>query len=89
MILRRFFLDHPRSVGESYMEHAAIALRFGWTMVSGGSACMIHALLPALFPRSASTRIKRLHREVTEREQAFATTRAANPAGEWQLDYEI
>ncbi|MFL6733082.1 MAG: DUF6356 family protein [Sphingomicrobium sp.] len=85
----RIFLDHPRSVGETYAEHAGIALRFGWTMASGGAACMIHAVLPSLFPRSASTRIKRLHQEVTERERAFATTRAANPGGEWQLEYEI
>ena len=55
------FVDHPRSLGESYREHQRHALEFGISMIRGGLACVIHALLPALFARTASTTIMRLH----------------------------
>jgi hypothetical protein len=40
------FTDHPNSVGESYWQHMAFALRFGGRMVLGGAAAMLHAFLP-------------------------------------------
>ena len=55
------FVDHPRSLGESYREHQRHALEFGLAMIRGGLACVVHALLPALFVRTTSTTITRLH----------------------------
>ena len=55
------FTDHPRSLGESYWEHQRHALEFGVSMIRGGIACVIHALLPALFVRTASTTVVHLH----------------------------
>lgn len=64
----KYFLAHPRSVGESYGQHLTAACGFAWTMVSGGLACFIHALVPCLFTQTASNRIRRLHhRMVTDR----------------------
>ena len=57
----RAFLDHPRSLGESYWQHHKRALGFGTAMIAGGIACVIHALVPALFERTASTTVLRLH----------------------------
>jgi hypothetical protein len=88
-MLDRLFLDHPRSVGESYGEHAATAGRFGATMVVGGIACLLHALVPALFPRSASDRVKRLYAQMVARQPAFADRRPAFNEPEWQIEYEI
>jgi hypothetical protein len=55
------FTDHPRSLGESYWKHQRHALEFGVSMIRGGLACIIHALLPGLFARTASTTVLRLH----------------------------
>ena len=66
----RLLLAHPRTVGESYIEHAGIAGRFGATMVAGGVKCLIHAVLPAMFERSASDCVAKLNRELTRRRAA-------------------
>ena len=57
----RLFLEHPRSIGESYFEHQRRAFGFGLTMVFAGAACLVHALVPALFVRTGSEAVTRLH----------------------------
>jgi len=82
-MFKRLFLDHPRSVGESYVQHADVAARFGLTLIVAGLACLMHALVPALFTRTASDTVKRLHARLGRRAPA-------HPApSEWQLTYEI
>lgn len=67
-MLDRWFLAHPRSVNESYLEHQAHALKFSGSLIMAGLVCFIHALVPGLFERTGSTIIKRLHQEmVTKR----------------------
>jgi hypothetical protein len=68
----RLFLAHPRSVGESYVEHAGIAARFGAAMVAGGLKCLVHAAFPAVFARAASECVARLHGELARRRAASA-----------------
>ena len=64
----RWFLAHPRSINESYLEHQAYALKFSCSLIVAGLACFVHALVPALFERTGSTMVKRLHQEmVTKR----------------------
>ena len=60
-MIERLFLRHPRSVGESYGEHLAMASGFGLRMILGGFACLIHGLLPFLFVRTGSGQIAALH----------------------------
>lgn len=55
------FVDHPASVGETYLEHMGVAASFGGQMVLGGLACFIHALLPFTCERTASRQIALLH----------------------------
>ena len=83
----RLFANHPRSVGETYAEHFGIAFRFGLTMVTGGLACLIHALCPALFERTGSRAIKRLYAEMTSRQPGHQ--RLAHQEPSWQPEYEI
>ena len=64
-LLSILFTDHPRSLGESYLEHLRHASEFGGAMIGAGIACVIHALVPALFVRTASTTILRLHDRMT------------------------
>ena len=61
MGLRRLFTEHPDSVGESYLQHAAVATSFGFRMLGGGVACLLHAIFPFAFRRTGSECISDLH----------------------------
>ncbi len=64
----RDFVEHPRSVGESYLQHMGSALGFSWLLFAAAFCCAAHALLPGLFKCSASAQIVLLHdRMVTNR----------------------
>jgi hypothetical protein len=69
-MIRRLFLDHPESVGESYVQHLGVAGRFGLTMVAGGIACTIHAVLPAMFPAAGSSTVAKLHAQMVAKRAA-------------------
>ena len=60
-MIRRLFLDHPQSVGESYTEHFGVAAGFGAAMVIGGLGALLHAVLPSVCKTTASDTINRLH----------------------------
>jgi hypothetical protein len=68
--LHRLFVAHPRSVNEDYLAHAGVALRFSLLLLGAGLAALVHAIIPALFETSASSTIKKLHREMSERSRA-------------------
>jgi hypothetical protein len=88
-MLNRYFLDHPRSVGETYPEHAATAFGFGIRMIGGGLAAMVHGVFPALCTRTASNTVKGLYDRMRSRQPAFAERQPAHRQPEWQLEYEI
>jgi hypothetical protein len=88
-MIDRLFLSHPRSIGESYGEHAQTAFGFGWAMLWGGLACIVHALVPALFMRTASDTVKRLYAQMKSRQPAFSAEPPAFTEPSWQLEYEI
>lgn len=68
MNLVRPFVEHPASVGETYLAHLRTAAGFGVAMILGGAACLVHALLPFAFVTRGSETIARLHeRMVTNR----------------------
>lgn len=55
------FTEHPRSVGETYLEHMGVAASFGGRLLVAGLACMVHAVLPFLFTKTGSQAITELH----------------------------
>jgi hypothetical protein len=71
----KLFLEHPRSLGESYWEHQRYALSFGTSMIVGGVACVVHAVVPALFVSTGSTMIRHLYHRL------IATKRIAGVDG--------
>ena len=58
------FTRHPATVGETYLEHLAVAGRFAVQLLLAAGACAVHAVLPFLFERSASSRVEGLHRSM-------------------------
>jgi hypothetical protein len=81
-MIGRLFTDHPRSVGESYVEHARTAAHFGTAMLLGGAACLVHAVIPAWCTRTGSNTVRKLHAEMTRRNAAAVSEGSA-------LVYEI
>ena len=67
-MFERWFLAHPRSLNESYLEHQACALKFSFSLFVAAGVCLIHALIPGLFERTGSRMVETLHRDmVTKR----------------------
>ena len=69
-MVRRLFLDHPESVGESYVQHLGVAGRFGWRLTRGGLACMVHGLLPFVFKTSGSDTVRELNDQLVAKRHA-------------------
>ena len=63
----------------SWAEHGIGALAIGMRMIGAGAACLVHAIVPALFTNTAGKTVVDLHAHMTAR-------RAGNP--DWP-DYEI
>ncbi len=62
--IRRTFLEHPASVGESYFEHAKVASHFGRKLAKASVMAFVHAAVPGKCCTSASETIKELHAEL-------------------------
>ena len=70
-MFKRMFIEHPESVGESYLEHMGVAASFGAAMFFGSLACFVHALFPGLCVKTGSGVVTKLHhRMVTHRHEA-------------------
>jgi hypothetical protein len=74
-MFRRLFLDHPRSVDETYREHLRFAGSFGLTMIGGGIAALVHGLVPALFSKTGSRALLRLNARLEESRRVAAERR--------------
>ena len=60
-MIARLFTDHPSSVDETYLEHAAFAGRFSLALFGAAFAALIHAVLPFAFEKTASKTVARLY----------------------------
>jgi len=76
------FFAHPRSVGESWSQHLVAALGFAGLLASAAGACFVHALVPALFTRSASRRVALLNERMLRSRQRLGALGA-------ELDWAI
>ena len=52
--MKNLFTEHPRSVGETYLQHGFQAMRFAFTFLILFFIALVHAILPFLFARTAS-----------------------------------
>ena len=60
-MLQKLFLDHPRSVDETYLQHFAFALLFSIRLFGATFAALVHALLPCAFEKTASKTVHDLY----------------------------
>jgi hypothetical protein len=80
--MKRMFVDHPRSLGMTWASHGAGAVKISAELIGAGAACLVHAVVPALFTQTAGRTVERLHDHMHKRRAG-----AANPEN-WP-DYEI
>jgi hypothetical protein len=81
-LMRRLFLDHPRSLGLSWGQHGIGAVAIGATLVGAGVACLVHAVVPGWFTQTAGKTVTSIYDHMMRRKAG-----AANPEN-WP-DYEI
>jgi hypothetical protein len=80
----QLFTAHPRSVGETYLEHLRFAGWFGIRMMTGGLACFVHGALPFLFQTTGSRTVLALHERMT-RVRVETIRRGAVPEPEYLI----
>lgn len=73
-VLNTVFLDHPRTVDETYREHAAFAGRFSARLFLAAGAAAVHAVVPCLFEKTASRIVAGLHEQTSTRGRPAETT---------------
>lgn len=81
-MLKRLFLAHPESAGETYLEHQRVAFGFSAALLKAGLACFIHGLVPGLFQTTASRTIMELQQKMAARQHhaaVAATTSELKP----------
>ena len=66
-MIQRLLLDHPRAVGETYLEHLRASLTTAARLGVAAAACVVHALIPGLCTTTGSSAILRLHGEIHSR----------------------
>lgn len=60
-MIARLFTDHPASVDETYLQHAAFAGRFSLALFGAAFAALVHSVFPFLFEKTASRIVARLY----------------------------
>jgi hypothetical protein len=71
----RLFLNHPREVEESYLEHLGAASSFGFRLLGAAGFAFLHALVPGVAKTASSDRIKDMADELTGRARMARETR--------------
>lgn len=66
-MITKTFLAHPRSVDETYLEHAAFAGKFSVKLFAAGFCALIHAIVPAAFEKTASRMIADMYHRTHNR----------------------
>lgn len=66
-MIARLFLNHPKSVDETYVEHMAFAAWFAGKLFTAAGAATVHAVIPGLFEKTASSIIAELYQRTHNR----------------------
>lgn len=80
--IHRLFVEHPRSLGMTWMGHGAGAVKIGAELIGAGCAAIVHAAVPGWFTETAGKTVSRIYDHIQSRKAG-----AADP-NSWP-DYEI
>ena len=59
--------NHLTEAKENYLQHMVAALKISFQLLSASIKAFIHSILPAIFTKSASLKIKELYLHIEER----------------------
>jgi hypothetical protein len=76
------FTEHPNSLGMSWAQHGAGAVKIGCQLIGAGCAALVHAAVPGWFTETAG-------RRVTETYHYIQKIRAGSSSPENWSDYDI
>ena len=88
-MIKRLFLEHPQSIGETYFEHQRRAFGFGSSMVLAGLACIVHGLFPAMFVRTGSSAVAQLNERMSQRIRLANAAASAGSVGQPSRESEL
>jgi hypothetical protein len=80
--VRAAFTAHPASVGESYFEHFAVALKYAGWLGAASFCALIHAVLPFMFEKTASGMIRAMVADMDRRKAEGLARASAMQAAE-------
>ena len=60
-MFKQLFIDHPKSVNETYIQHFFTSMSFSMKLFKAAIACFIHALVPGMCIKTGSKAITELH----------------------------
>lgn len=58
------FLQHPKSIGESYVQHLTFAFKTGGTLLYAGLVAILHGLVPKFHQTTASDTVCTLSEKI-------------------------
>jgi len=65
--MNNIFTKHPKSVGETYLQHLYHAMSFSCLLFSLSLKALVHAVLPFCYETAVSNKIKSLSDEMQKR----------------------
>ncbi len=81
-LMHRLFLEHPRSLGMSWVQHGVGAAKIAVELIGAGCAVLVHAVVPGWFTQTGGKTVTRIYDHIQSRKAG-----SANPEN-WP-DYEI
>ena len=67
--MKNIFTEHPKEVGENYLQHFGHALRFCLLLLSLSFKALVHAIFPFWYKTAVSDRIKKLSEGMQKRRE--------------------
>ncbi len=88
-MFKQLFIDHPKSVNETYIQHFFTAMSFSMKLFKAAIASFIHALVPGLCIKTGSKAITELHVKMVTFRVKDSSEVTSNTQPEGSIEYMI
>lgn len=88
-MFKQLFIDHPKSVNETYTQHFFTAMSFSMKLFQAAIACFIHALVPGFCVKTGSKAITELHVKMVTFRVKGSAEEASNKQADGSIEYMI